>query len=272
MCLTCSGVHRGLGVHISFVRSITMDAFKPAELERMAKGGNKPWKDFFDAHEQNNLEGRTFEDSTINERYDCEAGEEWKEMLTAKVEGKDYVPQAKGARAPKKRMDEGPRRMEGIGSGHTSRSGTPAGVGRVQAAGGRSGSPSLGTASTGKKAQNEAYFAKMGAENASRPDGVAPNQGGKFGGFGSEPMPARGGAGAPGLDDLQKDPVAALTKGFGWLSTTVTKSAAQGYEGWVKPGMQKVCIFTFRIDPRLTLCESCKKQTSPQKLANAPSS
>jgi len=50
-------VHRGLGVHISFVRSITMDAFKAAEIERMRLGGNKPWRDFFDAAESNMMAG-----------------------------------------------------------------------------------------------------------------------------------------------------------------------------------------------------------------------
>lgn len=57
ICLSCAGVHRGLGVHISFVRSITMDAFKAQEIERMRLGGNKPWRDFFDDAETNKFAG-----------------------------------------------------------------------------------------------------------------------------------------------------------------------------------------------------------------------
>ena len=69
-----------------------MDAFKTAEVKRMEYGGNKPWKDFFNNHSSNKTIGRDFESCTIAERYDSEAGEEWKDRLTAKVDGTEYVP------------------------------------------------------------------------------------------------------------------------------------------------------------------------------------
>ena len=49
----------------------------------MQNGGNRAYQDFYSANSS-----KGFEESTIKERYDCEVGEEWKERLTALVEGK----------------------------------------------------------------------------------------------------------------------------------------------------------------------------------------
>ncbi|KAJ1513335.1 hypothetical protein HMI54_003881 [Coelomomyces lativittatus] len=46
-CLECSGQHRSLGVHLSFVRSITMDKWTPAQYRKMELGGNKAAMEFF---------------------------------------------------------------------------------------------------------------------------------------------------------------------------------------------------------------------------------
>mmetsp|Transcript_6199 Transcript_6199/g.13683 ORF Transcript_6199/g.13683 Transcript_6199/m.13683 type:complete len:180 (-) Transcript_6199:85-624(-) len=41
MCLNCAGQHRSLGVHVSFVRSVAMDAWKPEHLKMLQIGGNQ---------------------------------------------------------------------------------------------------------------------------------------------------------------------------------------------------------------------------------------
>jgi len=40
LCITCSGVHRSMGVHVSKVRSLTLDQWEPEVLKMMAKIGN----------------------------------------------------------------------------------------------------------------------------------------------------------------------------------------------------------------------------------------
>lgn len=206
-----------------------MDAFKANEIERMRLGGNEGWRKFFEEHEDTQMSGLSWDDATIAERYSGEVGEEWKERLTCKLEGRDYVPGEKTA-AP---------------------AAAPASAAIKQAS--RTGTPLSGNASRsqspgqGKVKVDDKYFARLGADNASRSNDLPPSQGGKYSGFGSSPMPAQGGNQGmfSGFEDVQNDPVAALTKGFGWFASTVTKTAKTVNDGYIQPTAKSVCITLF---------------------------
>ena len=65
-------------------------------------------------------------------------------------------------------------------------------------------------------------------ENAGRPDGVPPNQGGKYVGFGSSPGPSskpQRGGGPGGLDDYQQY----LSKGISQLTTVAGELKHHGF-------------------------------------------
>lgn len=224
-------------MHISFVRSITMDAFKTGEIQRMEYGGNEPWKKFFDNHPITQSEGRTFEDSTIKERYEGEVGEEWKERLAAKVEGREYVP---GQRPP--------QQQKTLASQPGSRSSTPR-LNNTGTSRGASPATSEAGSSGNKKERNETYFAKLGTENATRSEALPPSQGGKYTGFGGglpqSPSPGAGSrssmaGGVPAFDDFQKDPMGTLTKGFGWFTSAVGKGTKTMNDSYIQPTAKTV--------------------------------
>ena len=50
LCLQCSGHHRSLGVHVSCVRSLSMDDWSPKHVLQMLEGGNDQLHGFFTRH------------------------------------------------------------------------------------------------------------------------------------------------------------------------------------------------------------------------------
>ncbi|KAK4685028.1 hypothetical protein P7C73_g5130, partial [Tremellales sp. Uapishka_1] len=96
----------------------------------------------------------------------------------------------------------------------------------------------------------------MGNANSARPADLPPSQGGKYGGFGSTPAedfpPSTSASSSahpsyhlssqavPTLDELQRNPLGALTKGWGLFSSALAVAGKEINEAVVKPGMEAV--------------------------------
>ncbi|XP_072238532.1 ADP-ribosylation factor GTPase-activating protein 1 isoform X2 [Leuresthes tenuis] len=84
ICLECSGKHRGLGVHLSFVRSVTMDKWKDIELEKMKAGGNGKFRLFLELQDDYDPTW------TLQEKYNSKAAALFRDKVATLAEGKEW--------------------------------------------------------------------------------------------------------------------------------------------------------------------------------------
>eukprot|EP00668_Euglena_longa_P003485 GGOE01004078.1.p1 GENE.GGOE01004078.1~~GGOE01004078.1.p1 ORF type:complete len:401 (+),score=51.96 GGOE01004078.1:55-1257(+) len=77
LCIRCAGIHRALGVHISKVRSTTMDNWEPQWVEFIENVGNERGKQIYEAKWTKNVERPSIStpdrqlDSHIREKYEA---------------------------------------------------------------------------------------------------------------------------------------------------------------------------------------------------------
>ncbi|GAA5861399.1 hypothetical protein JCM3774_000236 [Rhodotorula dairenensis] len=247
LCLQCSGTHRSLGSHLSFVRSLTMDKWTTAQIDRMKAGGNAKCKEFFEAN------GQPFASLPITEKYNTHIASMYREKLVCDAEGRPWVPSAPDP-ASTSATSNGGAGASTTGSLRKPRASNLASSGASSSSSGpnsRSGSPAVGGLPS--RAQNEDFFARMGAANDSRPDHLPPSQGGKYGGFGSggagTSSASRGGGNnhnnplssrnLPGIDDLRDDPMGALNKGWGFLGAALGAVGKTVNESVLQPTLER---------------------------------
>ncbi|XP_018942134.1 ADP-ribosylation factor GTPase-activating protein 1 isoform X5 [Cyprinus carpio] len=85
ICLECSGKHRGLGVHLSFVRSVSMDKWKDLELEKMKVGGNRKFRMFLELQDDYDLSW------SLQDKYNSKAAALFRDKVATLAEGKEWT-------------------------------------------------------------------------------------------------------------------------------------------------------------------------------------
>lgn len=92
LCIECAGLHRGLGVHLSFVRSLSMDSWTNEQYARMVTGGNDRWKDYFFRRDgggdnttttKTNTDGKVDPKTAMRMKYESETARTYRERLDA---------------------------------------------------------------------------------------------------------------------------------------------------------------------------------------------
>ena len=85
LCLECAGVHRSLGVHVSFVRSMTLDTLTGREKQSLVHGGNAAFCAFLE-DETVHVPRRVWLALPLTTRYFTPAADLYRRRLTATLD------------------------------------------------------------------------------------------------------------------------------------------------------------------------------------------
>ncbi|RDB20058.1 ADP-ribosylation factor GTPase-activating protein GCS1 [Hypsizygus marmoreus] len=281
LCLQCAGTHRGFGVHISFVRSVSMDSWQDEQIKRMQLGGNAPFREFVESYSPA-AQGGYNAGLSPYDTYHCWAATQYREKLDAALAGKEWSPSPPpaGTAALNNRSASPANRPSSAQGLRKSRASTRTATGsslRSDSASPFRGSP-RGTPdlSTDQKTANETYFATLGKANESRPDHLPPSQGGRYTGFGSTPTPPASknpsyglsSNAAPSFNELQENPLGALSKGWSLFSAAVVGAGKVVSETVIQPAAQTVTDPNFQASIKGYMTEAQKRAASVGGTAN----
>lgn len=156
-----------------------MDKWKDIELEKMKVGGNQRAREFLDSQSD-------YDDSmSIQQKYNTRAAALYRDKISTLAQGKDWDINTSAARNYQtSSFNSTMTHSKSMGSMQNNHSTSYQDGGNYTG-----GYQNFNT--TEFKAQKEDFFSRKQLENATRPENLPPNQGGKYAGFGysKDPMP-----------------------------------------------------------------------------------